>query len=88
MGINKAKVKIYGQEYTISGVAVSGVGNHGAAVLGGAFGEEEIGAGVGGAVGRQHCQQHEGCGEESGFLHGVWGFIVVFVFLCRYSVIT
>ncbi len=44
-------------ELAIEGVAVGGVGNHGAAVLGGAFGEEEIGAGVRGERG-------EGKGEK------------------------
>ena len=62
-------------ELAVERVAVGGVGDHRGAVLGGAFGEEEIGAGVGGG-GCQEGHTEEGCCKNTGCFHIVCCFIV------------
>ena len=48
-------------ELTVERVAVGGVGDHGAAILGGTFGEKEIGAGIGGIGEKHRCSEKSCC---------------------------
>ena len=55
-------------QLAIQHMAVGGIGNHGAAVLGGTFGEQEIGASRGMVAYRKDCNEE---GERKCFFHNV-----------------
>ena len=52
-------------QLAVSGVAVGGIGYHGAAVGRGATGEEKIGAGLAGLGLPAQDKEQQGCGEDS-----------------------
>ena len=71
-------------EFSIEGVAVGGIGNHGAAVFGGALGEKEIGAGLGDGAGEHRCTKQP-CDKDTVEFHRCYCFFD-FVFPDNYEV--
>ena len=63
-------------ELAVEHMAVGGIGDHGATVLGGTFGEKEIGAGFGHGAEEHGCTEQAGCNDTGGF------HIVCFIICC------